>query len=66
MPVVIIKMARGRTIEQKRTLISEFTKTIITTLRVEPGMVTVLIDELDRDNIGRSGRALSERDHTWV
>ena len=60
MPVVIIKMAGGRTIEQKKVLIREFTKTITDTLGVEPDMFTILIDELDRDNIGKSGRVLSE------
>jgi len=60
MPVVIIKMAKGRTVEQKKVLIREFTKTITDTLGVGPEMVTIMIDELDRDNIGKSGRMLSE------
>ncbi len=64
MPVVIIKMAKGRTVEQKKVLIREFTKTITDTLGVEPDMVTIMIDELDRDNIGKSGRMLSEGTHT--
>lgn len=64
MPVVIIKMAKGRTIEQKKVLIREFTKTITDTLAVEPEMVTIFIDELDRDNIGKSGRMLSDSAQT--
>lgn len=60
MPVIIIKMAKGRTIEQNKVLIREFTKTITDTLDVEPGMITIMIDELDRDNIGKSGKRLSE------
>jgi 4-oxalocrotonate tautomerase len=63
MPVVIIKMAKGRTSEQKKVLIREFTKTITDTLGVEPGMVTIMIEELDRDNIGKSGKMLSEGAH---
>ena len=31
MPVVILKMAKGRTIEQRKILIREFTKTITAT-----------------------------------
>lgn len=53
-------MAKGRTIEQNKVLIREFTKTITDTLDVEPGMITIMIDELDRDNIGKSGKRLSE------
>jgi 4-oxalocrotonate tautomerase len=60
MPVIIIKMAKGRTSDQKKRLIREITGTIVTTLGVEPGMVTILIDELDRENIGKSGKQLSE------
>ncbi len=60
MPVVIIKMAKGRTIEQKKILIREFTRTITETLGVTPDTVTIMIDELDRDNIGKSGKMLSE------
>lgn len=60
MPVVIIKMSKGKTVEQKKILIREFTRTITDTLGVEPAMVTVLIEELDRDNIGKSGKMLSE------
>jgi 4-oxalocrotonate tautomerase len=60
MPVVIVKMAKGRTTEQKKTIIREFTRTLTETLGVGPEMVTILIDELDRDNIGKSGKMLSE------
>ncbi len=64
MPVVIIKMAKGRTTEQKKVLIREFTKTITDTLGVGPDMVTIMIDELDRDNIGKAGKMLSEGAYT--
>jgi 4-oxalocrotonate tautomerase len=60
LPVVILKTGRGRKVEQKKVLIREFTKTIHRYTGVEPDMVTVLIDELDRDNTGKSGRMLSE------
>jgi 4-oxalocrotonate tautomerase len=60
MPVVIIKMAKGRTIEQKRIVVREFTRIITETLEVGPEMVTILIDELERENIGKSGALLSD------
>ncbi|HVP94798.1 MAG TPA: tautomerase family protein [Methanoregulaceae archaeon] len=60
MPVVIIKMAKGRTTAQKRTMVKEFTHIITETLGVGPEMVTILIDELELENIGRSGILLSE------
>lgn len=60
MPVVIIKMGKGRTIAQKRVIVREFTRVLTETLEVEPEMVTILIDELDRENIGKSGTLLSD------
>jgi 4-oxalocrotonate tautomerase len=60
MPVVIIKMAKGRTSEQKKRLIGEINGTITSMLGVAPEMVTVLIDELEKENIGKAGKQLSE------
>lgn len=48
-------MAAGRTKEQKRILVEEITSTLTRTLQVPPGMVTILIHELERDNIAKSG-----------
>ncbi len=58
MPVVTIQMAKGRTNEQKKKLIADITATITTTLGVPPEMVTIMIHELDRENIGKSGKPL--------
>lgn len=60
MPVVIIKMAKGRTNEQKKTVVKEFTRVITETLGVGPEMVTIFIDEVEKENIARSGVLLSE------
>ena len=60
MPVVIIKMGAGRTVAQKKTLIAEFTKTLTDTLGVPPEMVTILIEELPKEHIGKAGRPLSD------
>ena len=60
MPVVTIQMAKGRTNEQKKKLVSDITATITTTLGVPPEMVTILIHELDKENIGKAGKQMSE------
>lgn len=61
MPVVILKMAKGRTLDQKREVVRQFTETLVRTLDVPPDMVTVLVEELDRENIGKAGVLLSEK-----
>jgi 4-oxalocrotonate tautomerase len=60
MPVVIIEMGKGRTVEQKRRVADEITRTITTTFGVDPAWVTVLFDELDQESIAKSGRLLCD------
>ena len=56
MPVVILKMRKGFSLEQKRTVIKEFTSTLVKTLGVDPDIVTVMIDEHELENIGKAGK----------
>ncbi len=60
MPVVTIRMAKGRTLEQKRRLAAEITAAITETLGVDPERVTLFFEELETENIARAGRLLSE------
>jgi len=60
MPVVTIQMSSGKSVDQKRQIVEEITDTLVRTLRVDPSMITILIQELPRENIGKTGRLLSE------
>jgi 4-oxalocrotonate tautomerase len=55
MPVVILKMKKGASTDQKRRIVQEFTRTLVSTLGVTPDLVTVMIDEHDLENIGKAG-----------
>ncbi|WP_020585519.1 2-hydroxymuconate tautomerase [Desulfobacter curvatus] len=55
MPIVSIKIAKGRTIEQKRNLVQAITDSVVSTLDVKREWVTVLIDELDREDWATGG-----------
>ena len=61
MPVVTIEMAAGRTLEQKRRIVEEFTATLASVLKIDPAEVTILVHELRRESIAKAGRLLSER-----
>ena len=61
MPVVTIQMAAGRTLEQKRRIVEEFTATLVSVMKVDPADVTILVHELPRESIAKAGRLLSER-----
>jgi 4-oxalocrotonate tautomerase len=56
MPVVTIRMRKGFSREQKRTVIKEFTGTLVKTLGVDPDLVTIMIDEHELENIGKAGK----------
>lgn len=61
MPVVTIQMAAGRTLEQKRRVVEEFTATLVDVMKVDPGEITILVHELPRESIAKAGVLLSER-----
>ena len=61
MPVVTIQMAAGRTLEQKRRVVEEFTATLVAVMKVDPADVTILVHELPRESIAKAGVLLSER-----
>lgn len=56
MPIVSIKMAKGRTTEQKRALAAAITDAMVTIAAVAPEWVTVLFEEYDRENWATAGR----------
>lgn len=60
MPVITIRMAKGRTLEQKRTLAAEITTAVTKTFGVDPQVVTIFFEELDTESIARAGKLLSE------
>lgn len=53
-------MAKGRTLEQKRTLADEITTAVTKTFGVDPQVVTIFFEELDTESIARAGKLLSE------
>jgi 4-oxalocrotonate tautomerase len=61
MPVVTVTISRGKSYEQKKRLTEEITKALTSTLGVPAERVTILIHELDRENIALQGLLLSEQ-----
>lgn len=55
MPVVILKVRKGWTTEQKRKIVKEFTNTLVSTLKIDPDLVTIMIDEHSLEDIGHGG-----------
>lgn len=49
-------MKKGVSRDQKRRIVQEFTHTLVATRGVDPGLVTVMFDEHDQENIGEVGK----------
>jgi len=56
MPFINVKMAEGRTLEQKKELAEALTREAVKILDVKPEWVTVVIDEYSRENWATAGQ----------
>jgi len=53
-------MLRGRTPEQKRTLIEEFTRVMVDVAHADQEQVAVVLHEVEAENWGRGGVSMAE------
>lgn len=55
MPIVTIKLAKGRPIDKKRELAKAISNSIVSILDVKPEWVSVLFEEIERENWSTGG-----------
>jgi len=61
MPEIILELAEGRTIEQKRQIVKEFTDTIVRVCGVDREAAVVIIHENPRTDKAKGGVLFSDR-----
>jgi len=61
MPFVSIKIAKGRTTEQKRALAESVTEAIATSIDIDPKKVWIEIDEFELENFAVDGQLMIDR-----
>ena len=61
MPIVSIKIAKGRSLEQKRKLVQSVTQAISTSIEVKPEKIWIQIDEFEPENFATNGRLMTDR-----
>jgi len=61
MPEVILELAEGRTLDQKRILVREITDTIVRVCEVDPQAVVVIIHETPRTDKAKGGVLFCDR-----
>lgn len=60
MPEVVVYLAEGRTLDQKRGLVKEITDAVVKNCSVDPAAVTVSIMETAKTNKAKGGVLFSE------
>jgi 4-oxalocrotonate tautomerase len=60
-PVINVKLAKGRTSEQKQKFVQAITKEAVRTLNVKEEWVTVIFDEYERENWASNGQLHSKK-----
>lgn len=61
MPVITVNMLEGRTLEQKRRLVEAITAAMVEICEAKPEGISVVIQEIPRENWGQAGVLVSER-----
>lgn len=61
MPIVIVKMLKGRTREQKAGLAQAITEAMVQIGKAKPEKTSVLFEELDREDWATGGTLLADQ-----
>ena len=61
MPIVSIKIAKGRPVEMKRQLVQSVTQAVAASLNLKPEIISVLIEEFERENWATGGELHSDK-----
>jgi 4-oxalocrotonate tautomerase len=60
-PEIILELAEGRTLDQKRAIVREFTDTMVRVCGVDPQAVVVIIHEIPKTDKAKGGVLFCDR-----
>ena len=55
MPIVVVNIKEGRTVEQKRAMVERMTRVICDTMEVKPDAVRIIINDMKNENFAIGG-----------
>jgi 4-oxalocrotonate tautomerase len=61
MPLVVVKMLEGRTVEQKRLLVREITDVVVRVTNAAEDQVDVIIEDYPRENWAKAGTLFADK-----
>ena len=62
MPVVTVKMFKGRTKQQKKELVRKVTEAVCESVNVKPEDVIVIIEEMEKEHYAIAGKTSGGND----
>jgi len=61
MPFINIKIAKGRTLDQKRKLVRSVTEAVSESINVSPEKIWIQIDEFENENFATGGQVMVDK-----
>lgn len=61
MPFVNIRIAKGRTLDQKRKLVRSVTDAVSESIDVSPEKIWIQIDEFEKENFATNGQVMLDK-----
>lgn len=61
MPIVHVEILEGRTVEQKRAMVSKVTEVICETLVCPPESVSIIISEMKPEHFAKAGKLVCDK-----
>ena len=55
MPIVVVNIKEGRTLDQKRAMVTKMTEVLCETMEVKESSVRIIINEMKNDNFAIAG-----------
>jgi len=56
MPIIQVNLMEGRSVDQKRKLVSEITDAVVKSLDVPPDAVRVILQDMSKENYAIAGK----------
>ncbi|HPX04010.1 MAG TPA: 2-hydroxymuconate tautomerase [Synergistaceae bacterium] len=66
MPIVVVNIKEGRTLEQKRAMVTKVTEALCETMEVPKTSVRIIINEMANDNFAVAGTLVCDNPDAQV
>lgn len=60
MPIVTVNIREGRTLDQKREMVTRMTEVLCNTMKVQPTSVQIIINEMKDDAFAKAGKLVCD------